>query len=468
MPFGLITAGTLDSKKSNSIRREVFYENLTGGFPLLGLLSLLDVKETCDKQEFGWREKRDIQLRSLTGSADATNGPFTTTSGASGAVGVNKTVAGWSDSAGTTVRVKVDDASVYRERDNVWIKDVPGTASSLKQFYGIVTAVWTTPNTIDVLLQKDIANALNGATTQDLWVTVIGSSATEAAYSKKGGVTYPIDILNYTQIFRTPIGPFSRDAIKMGVTWSKEGIYQDACFEAHVRHMKTMEWPLFFGQRSQQNETDSTDSDTKRVRTLGGIHWFLQQWDLGNTGNGGEFDYRPGGSDLTAVGWEADEDKRIIALAGATITDAQWNTIMERAFKYTGDQTFEKLVVCGNGFLFKLNRYLKKLGVVMQAVNEKETTFGMEMFVLRTVGGSLYFKTHPLFTRHPLHNNSAFILDLGSMDYHPYKDSDSMLLENRQPNDYDGRKDEWLTEYSFEMGYPERCLFIDNLGGILP
>lgn len=467
MPFGLITAGTLETKKSNSIRREVFYENLTGGFPLLGLLSLLDVKETCDKQEFGWREKRDIQLRSLTEVATAA-GPFTDTSGASGAVGVDLTAAGWSQATDTTIRIRVDDASVFRVRDNIWIKDVPGTASSLKQIYGIITAVWTTPNTIDVLLQEAVTNALNDGTTDDIWVTVIGSAATEAGYSKKGGVTYPIDVLNYTQIFRTPIGPFSRNAIKMGVLWSKEGVYQDACFEAHVRHMKAMEWPLFFGRKSQQNETDADDGDTKRVRTMGGIHYWLQQWEIGNVTNGGQADYRPGGSNILATSWEDDEDKRIVSLAGATITDAQWNTILERAFKYTGDQTFEKLCICGNGFLFKLNRYLKKLGVVMQAVNEKETTFGMEMFVLRTVGGTLYFKTHPLFTRHPLHNDSAFILDLGSMDYHPFKDSDSVLLENRQAPDYDGRKDEWLTEYTFEMGYPERCMFIDRLGGILP
>lgn len=463
--FGLITSADLDATKSNSVRRSVFYENLTGGFPLMGLLSLCDVEEELDKQECGWNEEREIELRSQTAAANA-GGPFTDALQPAGAVGTDLTSGGWSSAVSTTIRIKVDDASVFRERDVVWLKDIPGTASSKKQINGIVTAVWTTPNTVDVLLQVAVVNALNDSTSLDFWLSVVGSAAVEGGFSKKGGMTFPITPTNNTQIFRTPVGPFSRNALKMGQKFDKTGAYKTAARQAHIRHMKVMEWPLMFGIKGEQLIIDEDDGETKRVKYFGGIKWFLEQWELGTVGNGAVATYRPGGADLTSTAWDASDEKRVIKLNGGTITYEQWQDLITRAFTYTGDQTFEKLCVCGNGFLGVVNKMLEKQGVKVVSINEKSTTYGMQMYVIDTIAGTLYFKTHPLLTRHPEHKYSAFFLDMGDIVYHPYQDSDTALLPNRQANDFDGRKDEWLTEFGPEIRFPERHMYIDNLRGI--
>ena len=90
----------------------------------------------------------------------------------------------------------------------------------------------------------------------------------------------------------------------------------------------------------------------------------------------------------------------------------------------------------------------------------------MQMTKWTTTHGDLYFKVHPLFTENPMTNYSAMILDMGSLRFHTAQDRDSQLLTNRQANDFDGRKDEILTECGIELNYPERFMYIDNLGGI--
>jgi hypothetical protein len=463
--FGLIQANELDATKSNHVRREVFYENLTGGFPLMGLLSLMEEQETIDKMEFGWNEERDVRLQSQTASATA-NGPYTDANSAAGAVGTDMTTGGFSWTAGTTYRIKVDDASVFRERDTVAIKDAPGTASSVKQLYGIIQAVWTSPNTIDVYAQETVANVLNTTAANDIWVSVIGSAATEGGYAKEGGMVFPIEVSNYSQIERTPVGPFSRNALHMGQKFDKTGAYDTASRQAHVRHMTTLEWPAFFGRRTTQNIIDQQDGKTKRVRTTGGILFFLEQWELGNTTNTGLWDYRPGGADITSSSWLTEDKKRIIRLAGGTITYDQWQRLLKLAFDDTGDQTFEKICICGSGFLYSVNKMFERQGVKMVAVNEKSRTYGMWMYQVTTVFGDLYFKTHPLFTRSPDKVNSAFIVDLSTLAYHAAQGADSELRDNVQLPSFDGRLDEWLTEYLLEVRYPERNLYVDKLGGI--
>lgn len=463
--FGLITSSDLAATKSNNARRRVFYQYPTGKFPLMGLLSLMEDGEPIPFEDFGWWEDRFKMPFSPTTSANAA-GPYTTTSGANGAVGVDQTAAGWSAAVGATIRIRVVDATQFRVRDVVLARNSPGTASSYVDIQGIVDVVWTAYNTIDVRLTRAVANALNNTTANALNVYYVGGASVEGGFSKLGGYNFPLKVTNYLQVSRTAIGPWSAKAIKVPQTFDKSGVYRDDLKKSHIRHMIGLELNTFWGQYGMQTVTDPDDGVAKPEYTSGGLLDYLRQWELGNTTNLGRYNYRPGGSDITASDWKTEDLKRIINLNGATVTKKQFNRLIAMAFRYTADTQFEKLVCCGQGFLQIFNEFCEKNSIKTVSINSKEDTYGMQMVKWETTNGDLYFKCHPLFTENPMTNYSAMILDMGSLKFHTAQDRDSQLLTNRQANDFDGRKDEILTECGMEINFPERFMYIDNLGGI--
>jgi len=460
-----MTSSQLEATQSNNVRRQVFYQYPNGQFPLMGLLSMAEEVETTDKQTFGWNEDREIIPKSNTVMANS-DGPFTTTSGSAGAPGTDLTAAGFAFTVGTTYRMKVVDASLFRVRDVVWAKDLPGTSSSKRSFKAIVDVVYSAQNTVDIRITEAESGSvyLNTTAANGYQILAIGSASVEGGFSKLGGTRFPIELINYTQIFRTPVGPFSRNALKMGQKFDSSGIYKTTAKQAHIRHMTMLEQSAFWGSRGSNNVTDPDDGSTKVEKTTGGLLYFLNQWELGASAT---YNYRgAGASDITASAWDADDDKRILKFNGGTVTKKQFNSIIERAFFRTGDGQFEKLLICGTGFVSVFNEFAEKSSIKTININEKETTYGMSLTTWESPFGTLMIKTHPLFTENPAFRYSAFIVDMGSVKYHAFQDSDTELLKNRQAPDFDGRKDEWLTEYGLEVNFPERHMFIDNLQGI--
>lgn len=466
--LGLLDSEQLKGQWSNNVRRRVFYQYPNGAAPLMGLLSLVDDDEDgeTDKPEFGWREDRNEKFEYFTAMANAA-GPFTDTSGASGAVGVNLTTGGWTKAAAQKIRIKLDRVDTVQERDVLEIQKVPTAGGKTASFQGVVTAVYTSPKTIDLELIEAVGatdNLLNTTAANSLDVVMVGSATAEADRSRKGFWTLPIDVLNYTQIFRHGFS-FTRNALKEGLKFDSSGAYKTKAKKNSLKHFQSMEYAAMFSNRSVQLVT-TDDGETTQRRTLGGILWFLKQWELGKAANGGAFEYRPNGANLLGQDWDYDDDKRILDFKGASITKDEFEGIIENAFRYTNDSSFEKLVLCGGGLLKAFNKFVDREGMRTMQLNPKEDTYGMNVTSWETPWGILHFKVHPLLNQTKVYRKSGFILDLGEIKYVPFQDTDTNLLKNRQPNDYDGRKDEWLTEFGLEIRFPENHMFLDNLGGI--
>jgi hypothetical protein len=447
------------------------YQYPQGPTPLTYLLSLLPDEET-DKTEFGWWEERDTVISTTTVTANAA-GPFTTpTSTVGGAAGTDKTVAGWNAVVGTQVDVFLTDATLFRVQDVVWVRNLlKGTPDgTYLQFRAVVTLVGINNTTtgagfIRVNPIEAVTSISNDADSNGLTVYFVSSAAAEGTKSKVGSYSFPIEITNYTQIHKHGIH-ITRSALKQGVRYDSDGIWQDKLKKTGLRHMKGMEQATLRGVRATRNTTNE-DGDTVPERFTGGIEYFLKQWELGTTGNGAIATYRPGGSDITATAWASDDDKRIIDLS-TTLTIDQFDTLIERAFRYTSETSFEKLVLCGSGFLKAVQSYCKLQSIVMRELNPKTDTFGLQMYRLSTIYGDLVFKAHPLLSHDSTFRNDAYILDLPCFKWRPLTDSDTEFLEGRQDNDFDGRKDCWLTEGGYEINFPENHMYIKNLTGITP
>lgn len=457
--FGLHTSGTHASYISEKTRRKVLYQYPQGPAPLTYLLSLLPDEET-DKTEFGWWEERDTVIKTTTAQIAAA-GPFYT------GTGTTALTDGDPMTANSEYGVKVNDYTLFRVQDVIWIRNVlNAAASATSQIRAVVTAVTQISNDVGRLTFRPIetvADVSNATDSNGLSVYFTSSAAAEGTKSKVGSYSFPIEVTNYTQIHKHGI-IITRSALKQGVRYDSSGIWQDKLKKTGLRHMKGLEMATLRGVRATRNTTNE-DGDTVPERLTGGLEYFLRQWELGTTGNGAIVTYRPGGSNLTASAWSADDDKRIIDL-GTTLTIDQFDTLIERAFRYTSDTSFEKLVLCGSGFLKAVQTYCKLQSIVMRELNPKTDTFGLQMYRLSTIYGDLVFKAHPLLSQDSTFRNDAYILDVGCFKWRPLTDSDTEFLEGRQDNDYDGRKDTWLTEGGYEINFPENHMYIKNLTGI--
>lgn len=475
--FGLMTSAQLEATQSNNARRMIFYQYPQGTFPLMGLLSMMEDAEEIDKQTFNWYEYRHLFAYSTLVGINS-GGPFTDQTGANGNFGTALTAGGWQQNSQTYVRMFVADASQFRQRDVVWARSQPISGfATTGDIRGIVDAVYTQYNSIDVRLQLNTAsNLLNSASAYvpgglsggnvGAVINVIGTASVEGGFSKLGGVNFPIEPGNYTQIFRTVVGPFTRNALKMGQNFDNTGIYKLQAKQAHLRHMEVMEKSCFWGIRGTNSVTDADDGVSKVEKTFGGLLYYLQQYELGSTGNGAIANYRgANATDLTNTVWNGDPAKRVLKINGS-VTKTQFDAIIEMIFHYNGDGQWEKLVVAGNAFLSVFNAFAERNAIKVVDLHHKDETYGMKVTQWDTIWGTLYFKTHPLFTYDPMFTNCAFVVDMGSLLYHPYQDSDTELLTNRQARDFDGRKDEWLTEFGLEVKFPERHLYIEGLTGI--
>ena len=197
---------------------------------------------------------------------------------------------------------------------------------------------------------------------------------------------------------------------------------------------------------------------------MGGILYFLGQYEAQYS------IYRGGNGTSTgpaAVTADTDDNKRVIANTAGTINEATYDGYLERLFRTTSNISNEKLVLCGSGFLKVMNQmYRSQLTFVYYPPSGD--TFGMEIVAHKTAFGTVYYKTHPLFSRNSTLRNNALFLDIHNLRYRPMSKRDTQLLKNRQPNNADYRKDEWFTEFGLELRMPESFMYLQNVTSYVP
>ncbi len=383
-------------------------------------------------------------------------GPFTNS-----AVDTSQAASGFTFTAGTTYGVFVADASKFRVDDVVWIKRVPNAAASaFLDLKGAVTSVNTGSNYILVTSNETVASVSNDTDANSIAIMVIGKAAAEGDRSREGGYEFPIECENYTQIFRETVGPFSRNALKAGQRFDKTGIYSSAVKQASLRLTEAMEMATFFGERAVRTVTNQNSKSVPQ-RFMGGILWFLKEYEKSG---GGSFGYRPGGSAITSSSWATEEAKRVIQVNG-TVTMAQLEGLVRRAFEETADGSFEKLLVCGSTLYSVFQNYFEMKAIRTTTLKTKEESYGMTINMWESPWGTLYLKSHPLFQRSAL-RTSGFVLDVGCLGWTDLQDSEMTLLKNRQNNDEDGRKDEFIGEGGLVVKAPENHMYLEGITGV--
>jgi hypothetical protein len=139
---------------------------------------------------------------------------------------------------------------------------------------------------------------------------------------------------------------------------------------------------------------------------------------------------------------------------------------LEQIFRYGADQ---KMAFVGSGALLGIDALAMAGGQINLVPGAK--TYGMQIREWVTSFGSIYMKTHPLFSYDATTRNMMVIIEPKELDYR-YIDDTSFYGENSSkthPEGYgqrriDGTNEEWLTECGLEFGLPQKCAVLNGFG----
>jgi len=266
---------------------------------------------------------------------------------------------------------------------------------------------------------------------------IIGNINPEGGEMPDSIALNPTKVYNYTQIFRTPLS-ITRTARKTRLRTGDQ--YQKAKAEALEMHSWEQELAFWWGIR-----TENTGDNGKPERTTMGAINFIRQYAAANC------------DDFTLNATYAGQTW----LGGGEIW---FKAMLEQIFRYGADQ---KMAFVGSGVLLGIDRLAMSAGQVNLVPGAK--TYGMTIHEWVTPFGSIYMKTHPLFSYDVTTRNMMVILEPKELSYR-YIDDTAFYGESSaktHPSGYgqrriDGTNEEWLTECGLEFGLPQKCAVLNG------
>ena len=459
--FGLLSTESFAAERFTSIRRAVFYQYPNGAAPLLGLLSMLD-GEVLNDPEFSWYEDRLQELVANTVVNGTTSGAWYADS--SGNPGSAMATTAAARTAGTAYWLRVTGLDAFRANDIIKVRGLNVTGSTIDAQFRIIAntgGAFSSTGTgyfIRVTPINTIANVLNvyNQTDAGTEVQVLGNANMQGQTgSSEGAYTIATRTGNTAQIFRTPYS-FTGTALVTSAKFDESGPYKDKAKKASMKHMIQMELQFLFGDPSKGVDT-TTGLPTY---TTGGIMFFLRLWEAGEgqTYAGVTSTYPVAPSTANT-----DDNKRIINING-NITESALDDYFERLFRHTNNVSNEKMAFCGSGFLNVLNK-LYKSKVEFNADIPQADSYGMSVVKHVCPFGTVYYKTHPLFSRNAYMRYNALFLDVQNFKYRYMEGRDTDTKKNTQPNNADYRLDEFLTEAGLELQFPEANMYMVGVNG---
>lgn len=240
----------------------------------------------------------------------------------------------------------------------------------------------------------------------------------------------PVKYFNYTQILRTALS-ITRTAKLTNLR--TEDAYKEAKRESLELHSIEMEKALLFGIK-----TENIGANGKPERTTQGLISFIREFVSTNVS---DFSIDP---DFSTQSW----------LAGGE----EWlDTRLEQIFRYGAGRKF---ALVGSGTLLGINRLAKTGGQIQ--LNPQTTSYGLEVREWITPFGTIYMKTHPLFSFDATTRNAMVILEPEMLAYRYLTDTTFYPDKSSGINRVDGINEEWLTEMGLELHHPEKFGFLSG------
>ncbi len=406
-------------------RQQILKLYPNGSAPLTAILSMMSSSSVDDPQFNWWTQEQSAVYGAVSGVyTDA----GLTTPYASGAV------------TGDTLYIVVTTVLAERIRTGhqILLRDAGDYTVDVNG--KVITITRGSPDTTLAvrLLEDDDNSATHDLVDCDTF-KIIGNINPEGGQMPTAIALNPTKVYNYTQIFRTPLS-LTRTALKTRLRTGND--YQKAKAEALEMHSWEMELAFLWGIR-----TENTGDNGKPERTTMGVINFIRQYAAANCD-----DYS-----LNAVysgkAWTAGGETWLKAM-------------LEQIFRYgSGD----KLCLCGSGFLLGIDALASASGYINLQTNQK--SYGMNIREWITPFGTIYMKTHPLFSYDATTRNMGIVLEPKELTY-KFIDDTTFYGESSSKDHsigtgqgrIDGLDEEFLTEAGLEFGLPQKCAVLNGVG----
>jgi hypothetical protein len=238
---------------------------------------------------------------------------------------------------------------------------------------------------------------------------LVGTAQPENDTSKPARSDVPSQVTNNTQIFRTPLEASNTLRASGSQVSPDEWARQNK--DKGIEHSLDIESAFLFGKKSTTTPGSAAD------RTTAGIlaHITTNQTD-----------------------------------AGGDLSEAEWNAYMASIFTGSTAGANRKLFLASATVVGALNKFPAS----KQQTRNDETTYGMDVTTYTSPFGTVKLIYHRLL-RGTKYGGYGIAIDMDNVAYrylsNDQEQRDTKLLTNRQPNDQDGRKDEYLTECGVQV-----------------
>ena len=408
-------------------RQQIMYLYPNGMAPLTAILSMMGSESVDDPQFHWWTQEQTAVMGAVAGVWTL---PDLSVAYAGGGV------------IGDVIYIQITTLLANRIREghqillrdeSDWRVDVNGKVIGVTS--GGVNSVLAIR-----LLEADDNAGVGGNDLQDCDAfKIIGNMNPEGGEMPDAIAPNPVKVYNYTQIFRTPLS-ITRTARKTKLRTGDQ--YQKMKSEALEMHSWEMELAFLWGIA-----TENIGDNGKPERTTMGVINFIRQMAAANCD---DFTLNPV---YTGQTWAAAGEVWLKAL-------------LEQIFRYGAE---EKLCLCGSGFLLGIDALAMAGGQVNLQPAQK--IYGMQIREWITPFGSIYMKTHPLFSYDATTRNMGILLEPKELSYR-YIDDTAFYGEStskQHPEGYgnrrlDGTNEEYLTECGLEFGFPQKCAVLNGVG----
>lgn len=406
-------------------RQQIMYLYPNGMAPLTAILSMMGSSSVDDAQFNWWTQVQSTVQGEVAGIF--TNADLSTAY-ATGAVAGETLFVSITTALANSIRqghqILLRVAADYRVDVNAKVTDVTR---------GAVNAVLAIR-----LLEADDNSPDNDLSDSDNF-KIIGNINPEGGEMPDAIARNPVQVWNYTQIFRSPLS-MTRTALKTRLRTGND--YQKAKSEALENHSWEMELAFIWGIRSQ-----NMGDNGKPERTTMGVINFIRRYAPDNVD-----DYTLN-TNYAGQAW--------------TVGGEIWLKIMlERLFRYGAE---DKLCLCGTGFFLGIDALAMTSGQINLQPAQK--IYGMQIREWITPFGSIHMKTHPLFSFDETTRNMGIMLEPKELRY-KYIDDTTFFGESsskQHSSGYgqrriDGLNEEYLTECGLEFGLAQKCGLLNGVG----
>lgn len=259
----------------------------------------------------------------------------------------------------------------------------------------------TSVSTNTLVVQRAFGETAAGAIADGDELLILGNAMEEGADAPTAKSTKKVEVYNYTQIFRTPLGLTGTEK-ESEIYGGNDLSYQRK--KAGIEHLVNIEEAFLFGERKED-----TSTGTHPQRATRGA--------------------------LTTISTNTTD-------AGNTLTEAEFNTFIESVFRYGKKKKL--LLACS-----KILSAVDSWGRAALKVVPRDKVYGIAVLQYLTSHGVLNIVKDDLFET--TYVERGFCLELDQLTYRFLNNRDTKLKTNIQDNKSDSEQDEYLTEVGLQM-----------------